>query len=237
VQIPHPWTRSVNGIFFLPVPAETQGDPPPDDSDPVAVFAGQGIGCEYNGRFLIRFTTQEVDGQLQGAVYQFTETTWDDEAHSFVGPICGGVSPDGDIYIGSIFDSGWLGGRNTGEIVRLHPNGSLPNGIKEVRAVPDGFQIEFIRPVDPAQAADAARYAVTGYTRIWEGAYATPDSGRYEASIRAVEVTESGRQVQLSVDDLREGFVYELTCNLQQATGDSLQPRQATYTMNRVPGR
>jgi hypothetical protein len=208
-----------------------------DDHNPIDVFAGHGIGCEYNGRFLIRFTTQEVDGQLQGAVYEFTNTTWDDEAHTFLGPICGGVSPDGDIYIGSIFDSGWLGGRNTGEIVRLHPNGLLPNGIKEVRAVPGGFQIEFIRPIDPTQAADAANYAISGYTRIWEGAYATPDSGRYEVSISAVEVTDSGRQVQLSVDDLREGFVYELTCDLRQATGEPLRPRQATYTMNRVPGR
>ncbi|MCA9041545.1 MAG: c-type cytochrome, partial [Planctomycetaceae bacterium] len=42
VQIPHPWTRSVNGLFILP------------EDYPVPELAGQGIGCEYNGRFLIR---------------------------------------------------------------------------------------------------------------------------------------------------------------------------------------
>lgn len=233
VQVPHPWTRSVNGIFFLP-PLST--DQNADDRNPLHAFAGHGIGCEYNGRFLIRFTTQEVDGQLQGAVYEFTSTTWDDDAHTFLGPICGGVSPDGDIYIGSIFDSGWLGGRNTGEIVRLHPSGSLPNGIKEVRAVPGGFQIEFIRPLDPAQAADVGHYAISGYTRVWEGAYATPDSGRYEPPIRDARVEQGGRQVDLRVDDLREGFVYELTCEFNDDSAEPLHPRQATYTMNLVPG-
>jgi hypothetical protein len=233
VQVPHPWTRSVNGIFFLPVRSP---DEPIDDRNPLHVFAGHGIGCEYNGRFLIRFTTQEVDGQLQGAVYEFTQTTWDDEAHTFLGPICGGVSPDGDIYVGSIFDSGWLGGRNTGEIVRLTPNGQLPNGIRRVLAFPYGFRIDFIRPVDLALAARSDNYSISGYTRVWEGAYATPDSGRYEPPIRAVQVSDDGRNVALSVDDLREGFVYEITCVID-ADDQPLQPRQANYTMNRVPGR
>lgn len=46
IQIPHPWTRSVNGLVFL-----TGKEGYPD-------LKGHGIGCEYNGRFLIRFTTQ-----------------------------------------------------------------------------------------------------------------------------------------------------------------------------------
>ncbi len=232
VQIPHPWTRSVNGIFFLPARSP---DKPIDDHNPVEVFAGHGVGCEYNGRFLIRLTTQEVDGQLQGAVYEFTAPAWDDEANTFLGPICGGVSPDGSIYIGSIFDSGWLGGRNTGEIVRLTPNGNLPNGLLRVEAVPGGFGIDFIRPVDREQAADAARYSISGYTRIWQGAYATPDSERYSPEIRSVTVSDDGLHARLHVDDLRAGFVYELSCDLKQENGQPLQPRNAHYTMNRVP--
>lgn len=231
VQVPHPWTRSVNGIFFLPA---RSSDDPVDDRNPLHVFAGHGIGCEYNGRFLIRFTTQEVDGQQQGAVYEFTSLTWDDEAHTFLGPICGGVSPDGAVYIGSIFDSGWLGGRNTGEIVRLTPNGQLPNGIRKVLAFDYGFRIDFIQPVDRAVAARPESYSISGYTREWQGAYATPDSGRYSPAIREVTVTDDGRHAQLQIDDLRPGFVYEITCNLEHE-GRPLQPRTAHYTMNRVP--
>ncbi|MCA9053150.1 MAG: hypothetical protein KDA75_04900, partial [Planctomycetaceae bacterium] len=103
IQIPHPWTRSVNGIFFIP-PAGA-GD---EGLSKLAPFAGHGIGCEYNSRFLIRFSLQDVDGQLQGATYLFTRSTWENEAETFLGPMCGAVAPNGDLYIGSIHDSGWL---------------------------------------------------------------------------------------------------------------------------------
>jgi mono/diheme cytochrome c family protein len=241
IQVPHPWTRSVNGIFFFPGPANPRDAVPESKIEhrksKIEAFAGHGIGCEYNGRFLVRFTLQEVDGALQGAVYEFTSTTWDDENHTFLGPICGGVSPAGDICIGSIFDSGWLGGRNTGEIVRLRPNGKpLPNGIREVRAVPGGFELQFIHPVDPRAAAQQANYTVSGHTRVWEGAYATPDSGRYAAQIKSVDVSADAMTVTLHVSELREQYVYDVTCGPIGVGDDpSLHPAAAAYTMNRIP--
>lgn len=229
VQIPHPWTRSVNGIFFLPEPLR---------EGPFAAFAGQGVGCEYNGRFLVRFSLQEVDGQVQGAAYGLTDTTWDEESDTFLGPICGAVSPTGDIYVGSIHDSGWLGGRNTGEIVRLRPDpeATARNGIREVRAVPAGFEIEFISAVERAAASETDNYSVSGYTRVWEGAYATPDSSRYTPAIGSAQVSDNGRTVTLAIDDLREGFVYEISCGpVPSPDGTRLSPDTAHYTMNRVP--
>ncbi len=149
IQIPHPWTRSVNGICFLPrsLPGNAR----------FGSLAGQGIGCEYNGRFLVRFTLQEVDGTVQGAVYPFSRPTDEDspsvsdarspdsDAHGFIGPLCCAVSPGGDLFIGGIQDSGWLGGANVGEIVRLRPNGRTSNGIREIRATPHGFEIHIFR--------------------------------------------------------------------------------------------
>ncbi|REJ97560.1 MAG: hypothetical protein DWQ34_01875 [Planctomycetota bacterium] len=227
VQLPHPWTRSVNGIFFIP---QLPNDHPLSD------FAGHGIGCEYNGRFLIRFSLDDVDGELQGAAYELTETTWESDESTFLGPICGAVSPEGDLYIGSIFDSGWLGGRNTGEIVRLRPNGEpLPNGMREVRAVPGGFEIEFLRPVDAASAAEPANYEISGYTRVWQGSYATPDSGRYAAEVSQAVVSDDATRVRLTVDDLRASFVYDIVCGVSDSSGERLKPDTAYYTMNQVP--
>ena len=228
VQLPHPWTRSVNGIFFIPELPE---------GHPYARFAGHGIGCEYNGRFLIRFSLDEVDRQLQGAAYELTDTTWDSDDATFLGPICGAFSPEGDLYIGSIFDSGWLGGRNTGEIVRLRPNGeAVSNGIRQVRAVPGGFEIEFLEPIDRQAAANPENYSLSGYTRVWQGSYATPDSGRYAVEVTRAAVSEDGTTVFLAVDDLRASYVYDIVCGAIGAGGELLQPDTAYYTMNRVPG-
>ena len=144
------------------------------------------------------------------------------------------TAPNGDIYVGSIHDSGWLGGLNTGSIVRLRPNGNLPNGIREIRATADGFEIQFNRAVDKAEAAKAENYSISGYTRVWGGSYATPDSGRYQAKIQSVEVASDGRSVQIEVDQLKTGFVYDVSCRLK-SDGKPLWPDTGHYSMTKVP--
>ena len=230
IQIPHPWTRSVNGIFFIPQTGDGEAN-----LSKLAPFAGHGIGCEYNGRFLIRFSLQEVDGQLQGATYLFTRSTWQNEAETFLGPMCGAVAANGDLYIGSIHDSGWLGGLNTGEIVRLRPTGDWPNGIREIRAVSGGFEIEFLRAVDGVQGADPENYSLSGYTRVWKGSYATDDSGRYEPTIESVDVSADGTIVRLRVDRLEPSYVYDIAVREIGEAGEPLFPNVGYYTMNRVP--
>jgi len=232
IQIPHPWTRSVNGIFFIPDPAPVAADGRPG---PLTPFAGHGIGCEYNGRFLIRFSLQDVGGELQGATYPFTRGVWEREAETFLGPICGTVAPNGDLLIGSIHDSGWLGGLNVGELVRLRPKGEFPNGIRELRATPDGFEIEFLHPVDPDRAVQPASYSVSGYTRVWKGSYATEDSGRHAPQLGRIDLSADARTVRLQVDRLEAGYVYDIAVQPISADGRELFPHLGHYTLNRIP--
>ncbi len=226
VQVPHPWTRSVNGIFFLPQ----------EMSGPLAPFAGHGVGCEYNGKRLIRFSMQEIDGELQGACYDLSRPSWENEEQTFLGPICGTSTPDGTLYVGSIFDSGWLGGPNTGEIVKLTPNDSdVPNGIRELRATVDGLEIEFLEPVDATRALDPDSYVLSGYTREWQGSYATPDSGRYTPEVTDIQLDADGRTVALTIPDRRAKYVYEVNCANLADKEQELFPATGHYTMNQVP--
>jgi len=224
IQMPHPWTRSVNGIFFIPNRDGLRGLDP---------FRGHGIGCEYNNRFLVRFSFQEVDGELQGACYELTESAVNMplDAPVFLGPMSGAISPDGKIYIGNIHDSGWLGGQNTGEINCLTPQEKMPNGIREVRAFPNGFEIELLEPISPESLKSKDAYVLSGYTRIWEGSYESPISGRYRPEIKKVEVLQNGKTVRLTVDKLKPSFVYDIHLK----TKEKLFPTTAYYTMNRIP--
>ncbi len=125
----------------------------------------------------MRFSIDEVDGERQGATYPFSATTWKNDSDTFLGPIAINVNPQGDIYVGGMHDSGWHGGLNTGEIVRLRRNRDpLPLGIREIRATPSGFEISFTAPVDPKAAASPANYAISGYTRRWKGTTRLPTS-------------------------------------------------------------
>lgn len=254
IQIPHPWTRSVNGLVFL-----TGKEGYPD-------LKGHGIGCEYNGRFLIRFTTQRVGDVMQGAVYPFSLT--DDElvrgidnagpplgatnaievsggkpaaprkqtVPNFEGPLCCGISPKGEIYIGSIADSGWAGGQNTGSIVKLKGNGQRPNGIREIRATRDGFDIDFFKAVDRARATNPEHYSISGYTRVWGGAYATPDSDRHRCKVLSVELSDDNKSAKLKVDSRKSpNYVYDISCRDVADPGKPLFPADGFFTLHKIP--
>lgn len=221
VQIPHPWTRSVNGIACWP---RATGHP----------FAGQIVGAEFNQRALVRCSLQEVDGQLQGAVYPLTKFSESTGPDNFLGPIAVAFHPRGDLYVGSLYDSGWLGGLNVGDIVKLTPDvDALPNGIREVRAIPGGFSIELLRPVDRSRAEQPSAYKIAGYTRVWQGDYATPDSGHHTAEVRAARLSRDGREIQLVVAGLKAGFVYDIA--LGEIAATPLWPNVAHYTLTRLP--
>ena len=224
LMVPHPWTRSVNSILFLP------------DDFPVASLQGHGIGCEYDSRFLIRFTTQNVNGTMQGASYRFSLPDQEAGRSNFIGPISSAISPNGEIFIGSIWDSGWQGGQNTGGITRLVPSGDgLPNGIRELTVVKSGFEVEFFQPVDIDAAADTNSWSLQAYTRKWGGGYATPDSGRHAVKVSSVKVSEDGKRVHLSISQLQPGFLYDVSIDGKLAASEKLWPSEAHYSMKVVP--
>jgi len=224
LQIPHPWTRSVNGLVFLPTGAR------------FASIGGHGIGCEYDSRFLIRFSLQRVGDVYQGASYYFSDPTAKVKSSNFEGPICAAVSPQGDLYIGSIHDSGWLGGRNTGSIVRLRRRESQPNGIRELRATAEGFEIEFLRAVDPRAASRPESYSVSAYTRNWKGSYSTPDADRHKPVIESLALSSDRRTVRLRIPRRRTGFVYEVRCgDIGTTEQPRLWPTTGHYTLHVIP--
>jgi mono/diheme cytochrome c family protein len=267
VQIPHPWTRSVNGIVFVAgksrVPSVESREPEKKPGStthssaaldsrpsPLDSIAEQFLGCEYNNNMLVRMSVQDVDGVVQGAVYPFSKPMAESaplsadaakrpmpqDASSFIGPICLAISPAGEIYVGGFQDGGWAGGLNMGDIVKLTPDGALPNGIREIRATPSGFDIGFFHPVDPKRAAQTSQYKISGYTRVWKGDYATPDSGHHTGEVKSAELGDDGRRVSLVVGGLKPGHVYDVSVG-EIGTGDkrNLWPAMGHYTLHRIP--
>jgi mono/diheme cytochrome c family protein len=242
IDIPHPWTRSVNGICFLYTPrdrgsrVEDRGSKERDPRSSVfGPLEGHLIGCEYDTRRLIRMTLQRVGDTFQGAAYPLSIPPAE-PGKGAQGPLVCAVSPRGELYVGSIRDSGWGAGNNVGEIVRVRVEpDKLPCGITEVRATRDGFVIDFFRPVERERAGQAASYAVESYRREATPAYGGPDRDRRTEKVIAVTVAEGGRRVTLRLAELRPGFVYEFRLrNLALGKGE-FHPAEAYYTLRVVP--
>lgn len=242
IEIPHPWTRSVNGICFLdatPVDADEDEDAstasrasaPPR---PFGPFTGHLVGCEYDTRRLIRMSLQKVGDTYQGTCYPLTfdERPAGAAEALLLGPICCAVSPSGDLYVGGIRDSGWGGGNNIGEVVRLRfQEDRLPAGIAEVRAVRDGFEIDFTRPVDPARASDPAQYSLSSYRRVSTPAYGGPDVDRRTERIKRVVLSADTRHARLELEERRSGFVYELRLQNLAVDRERFFPAEAYMTV------
>ena len=227
IDIPHPWTRSVNGICFLDSAASSTTDFGP--------FEGHLIGCEYDTRRLIRMSLQKVGDNYQGAAYPFSYDT-PRSGPPLLGPLVCAVSPRGDLYVGGIRDSGWGGANNVGEIVRLRPRFErLPCGIAEVRANSNGFVIDFTSPIDRQKASQAESYSLSSYTRVSTPAYGGDDQDRRQEQVAGVRVADDGRRVEIQLDDPRAGYVYELHLkNLAPSDGEFF-PAEAHYTLRAIP--
>lgn len=226
LMVPHPWTRSVNSIVFFP------------QDFALPELAGHGVGCEYDTRCLIRFTVQDVNGTLQGACYRFSLSDQPGGGGNFVGPVSSLIGADGALYIGSIWDSGWQGGTNTGTIERMVPSTML-NGIREIRANAAGFEVSFFHPVDERKAADSALWSLQAYTRAWGGSYATPDSDRHSLTPESITVANDRKSVLIAVNPLKAGYVYEISVRkpLDDSAADKFWPSEGHYTMKVVPGK
>ena len=227
IDIPHPWTRSVNGICFLEA----------DGARAFGPFTGHLVGCEYDTRRLVRMSLQPIGGTFQGAVYPLTY----DQPRSdpwLLGPICCAVAPNGDLVVGGIRDSGWGGGNNLGEVVRLRfAANQLPAGIAEVRSVRDGFAIDFTQAIERDRLANPANYSIVSYRRESTPAYGGPDLQRRDETVRGVVVADDRLSVRVRLDALRPGFVYEFRLRNLVAEDVPFHPAEAYFTLRQIVDR
>ena len=212
VRIPYPWARSVNGLAF----ADTGGRFGP--------LEGQLVLCEYNNRFILRASLEEVDGQTQGACYPFLD--------DLLGPICVAFAPDGALYVGSLREPAWGGEPEQGSLYRVKPTGTPTFGLRELNARPDGFDLRFFTPPpDLEAAADPARYLIRRYHHVFQGSYHSPPTDEQSLGVASAVPSADGLSVRLRLKEPPiPDRIYEVRTTLPGA-----DPAIGHYTMNRVP--
>ena len=223
IQIPHPWTRSVNALGFFP------------EDFSVASLAGHAIACEYDTQCLIRMSFQEVDGVIQGGCYRFSRPVQDGEQSDLLGPISISFGPDNALYVGHIRDSGWQGAGNIGEISRLTPAGDLPNGICEIRAVSAGFEIEMMHALSAGQLLSPEDWDIQCLTRVWQGSYGTPDSDRRRITPRKITLLPDQKTLRLETEGHLQGYLYEFRIASNDGVVPEMWPVEGFYTMKQIP--
>lgn len=193
-------------------------------------FEGQLLSGDQGQSNINRIFLEEVDGELQGAAWMFRSGF-----QSGVVRLAWGE--DGSLFVGET-NRGWgsAGEANQG-LQRLVWNKKMPFEMKTVKAMPDGFEIEFTKPVNKKYASDIASYAIESYIYKYHAVYGSPTVDSKKNTIKGVKVSEDGTKVRLVVDGLRERYIHALTLHniIDRDSSYNLVHPVVYYTLNKIP--
>ncbi|MEA5458251.1 hypothetical protein VB796_04345 [Arcicella sp. LKC2W] len=192
-------------------------------------FQGQYFVYDQGQSKAMRMTLEKVKGQYQGACYPFREGFQS-------GTIRARWGNDGSMFVG-MTSRGWGStGKDLYGLQRLVWNGRMPFEMKTVSARPDGFEIEFTQPINKATAENLSNYELKSFTYKYQHQYGSPIINQEATPLRGVIVSEDRTKVRLVVDNLRLGYIHQITLN--GVLNDQAQPLLhdfAFYTLNAIP--
>jgi sugar lactone lactonase YvrE len=209
-------------------PAQPLCDPTDGKFGP---FGGQIFIPDQTSSIVSRVALEKVAGEYQGAVFPFRRGFQSGNNRM-------AFAPDGSLWVGQT-DRGWgaVGGRPFG-LERLSWTGRVPFEIRAMRATPDGFELEFTRPVDPAAASSPSAWSLQHYRYLYHETYGSPQVDVTPAKVDSVRVSPDGRSARLAVPDLVPGRIYELHASgVRSSDGLPLLHSEGYYTLNRIPAR
>ncbi|AWV99426.1 hypothetical protein [Arcticibacterium luteifluviistationis] len=179
---------------------------------------------------IMRVFMEKVNGEYQGAA-------WDFRSGFQSGVMRMDWAKDGSLFVGET-NRGWgsAGDANQG-FQRLVWNGKMPFEMLTVKAMPDGFEIEFTLPVDRKSAEDLASISASSFNYKHHPAYGSPPILREDLNIKGVKLSADGKKLRIVMDGLRKYFVHELNLDGIRAAGTyySLIHPTVYYTLNNIP--
>lgn len=193
-------------------------------------FSGQMLVGDQGQSKIMRVMMEEVNGVLQGAAIDFRSGF-----RSGVLRMAWGV--DGSLFVGET-NRGWgsAGEANEG-LERLVWNGEVPFEIRNIHAMPDGFEVEFTKPVDKKSAENLASYRVQTFIYKYHPVYGSPPVANEMAVVKGVQVSEDLMRVRIKLDGLTQYHIHHLRLDgiREKSNYYSLVHSSAYYTLNEIP--
>jgi len=192
-------------------------------------FSGQYFVADQGHSKIMRMTLEKINGKYQGACYPFRE--------GFAsGLIRMRWGLDGSIFAG-MTSRGWSStGKDSYALQRLVWTGKTPFEMKNIRAMPDGFEIEFTSPINKKSGIIAENYQLNSFTYKYHHTYGSPVINKQICNLKGIIVSEDGKKVRLILDGLREGYIHEIKLdNITDQNNKTLLHNFAYYTLNNIP--
>ncbi|PCE66778.1 hypothetical protein [Sediminicola luteus] len=193
-------------------------------------FAGQIFVGDQGQSKIMRVVMEKVNGAFQGVAFDFRT-----DFQSGVLRMNWGA--DGSLFVGET-NRGWgsAGSKNSG-LERLVWTGEVPMEMKTVSARPDGFEIEFTKPVNRETAENLDSYSGKSFTYKYHSVYGSPTIMETPLDIKGVKVSDDGLKARIVVGNLTQFHIHQLEVKgiRSQQEGHPVLHPVAYYTLNHIP--
>ena len=192
-------------------------------------FAGQVFVGDQGQSKIMRVVLEKVNGEYQGVAFDF-------KSGFQSGVLRMNWGHDGSMFVGET-NRGWgSAGNATSGLQRLIWTGKIPMEMKTVRAMPDGFEIEFTLPVDRKSAEDLASYNGKNFIYKYHPVYGSPTVNEEPLKLKGVKVSADGMKVRLVVDNLKQYYLHEINVGgIRSSDNTPVLHPTAYYTLNNIP--
>ncbi len=215
------------------LPQDEIGNSP---STPLAIdlgpYKGQMIHGEVTHGGIKRVFVEEVNGQLQGAVFRFIQGL-----EAGVNRLVWG--PNQELYIGGIGNPGNWGqsGKQYYGLQRLVFNDKSTFEMLAVRAKSNGMEIDFTEPLEIGDGWNPTDYEVKQWYYQPTENYGGSKLNEQYIKVKSATVSEDRKKVFLEMDGLKDNHVVyiHLKKHFVSELNHELWSTESWYTMNQVP--
>ena len=200
-----------------------------NDNGTFGPFKGQLYVGDQGQSKIMRIALEKVKGEYQGVAFGFREgfdsgvlrMTWGNDGSMFVGET----------------NRGWgSAGTKTAGLQQLVWTGKTPFEMQTIKAMPDGFEIQFTKPADKATASNLGSYAINNFIYKYQAVYGSPMVNKTPLKIIGVKVSDDGLKARLVVEGMKESYIHEILADGVKATeGGVLLHNTGFYTLNAIP--
>jgi len=205
-------------------------------SDKWGPFKGDLLHTSYGGSGLFKVMREEVDGVPQAGVWKFPLKFESGIMRARFN------ARDGQLYLCGLVV--WQSnGAKTGAFHRVRYTNKPVNQPREFHIRPNGIEITFTDPLDPATARDDQNYSLEQWNYRWTQNYGSkeysveqPEQIKHDSvAIKSVKVSPDHKTVFLEVAGLKPVMQMRLKLAVKGADGTAIN-QTVWNTINRMPG-
>jgi glucose/arabinose dehydrogenase len=224
IWFPYKWVRSASGMVEI-------------KDNRFGPFRGQLLVGDFQNAVITRVQMEKVGGHWQGAVWPFLKGFQSGVNRMVMGA-------DGALYVGGGKVKAWAANAPSfHSLERVSFNGKTPFEVSSVKALADGFELTFTKPVDKESAEAIDGFDVWQYKYKFHKSYGSPEfdhEGKKDSftviDVKRVSVSKDGLKVSLRLDGQKSGYVTAVRgLDIRSEAGAKLWHDTFYYTLNRIP--